>query len=895
MIGVRDIASMVLSGSLVMQSAMIAMAEDPTREQLDFFEAKIRPVLVEHCYACHSQAAGSAEGDLLLDSRDGPRTGGGSGPAIVPGEPNQSLLLKAVRYDDETLQMPPPDEGGKLPEEVIADLVTWVRLGAPDPRSTVTVAPAKDWDAASQHWAFQPVSKPNVPREGELPVDAFVKEKLELKGLALNPPADKRTLLRRVYYDLTGLPPSYTAMQAFLADKAPDAYTRAVERLLDSPTYGQRWGRHWLDVARYADTRGYRTGGKQERYSFSHAYRDYVIQAFNDDKPFKQFVVEQIAADYLELGTDKSALAAMGFLTLGRRFIDNANLIIDDRIDVVTRGFMGLTVSCARCHDHKFDPIPTADYYSLHGVFASSEEPAELPLLRELDDSPAYRSYLSAKQKLEDDIERIKNEKVDAFLSKHRAKTGDYLLAAHDAESLDPKVTLEEFAGKRDVDVRLLRRWVDWLRKNPSHPVLASWRRVAHPKDALDDGDPSLAAEFDERNPTSLEAAAEIYNELCRLAAKQGTEHVPLHGFLHGDDCPSNPRRDEVAGWLRRLISTATAGQKRDIEALNWSHDGAPPRAPILVDRDRPRNSRIFKRGDARNLGDEVPRQFPRVLAGADRKPFERGSGRWELAQAIANERNPLTARVFVNRVWGWHFGEPLVDTTSDFGIRTPKPIHAELLDWLAATFMENHWSVKELHRQIVHSETYRQSSHVRAKGFAVDPENRLLHHANRRRLDFESMRDTLLAVSGTLDPKLGGISIDVTKHPAPPRRTVYAFVDRQNLPGLLRTFDYPNPDATSPGRFSTTVPQQALFMLNGPFVIDQARTLASSLSETMTDSQRVRQLYRSVLARDPDEAELGLARDFVSRKDSEQGDELSVWEVLAQTLLLSNELMFVD
>jgi hypothetical protein len=580
---------------------------------------------------------------------------------------------------------------------------------------------------------------------------------------------------------------------------------------------------------------------------------------------------------------------------LGRRFIDNSNLIIDDRIDVVTRGFMGLTVTCARCHDHKFDPIPTADYYSLHGVFASSEEPREMPLLRELDDSEEYRSYLSAKQKFEDDIERIKNKKIDEFLAKHRAKTGDYLLAAHDSKSLDEKVTMEEFAGKRDVDVRLLRRWIDLVEQDPPHAVVASWKRVVHPEAKSHESYVSLAAAFNEQKPASPEAAAKIYNKLCGRADKDGSEHVQLHEFLHGEACPSNPRRNEVARWLRRTISNDTAKQKRDIEALNWKHDGAPLRAPILVDRKRPRNSKIFKRGDARNQGDEVPRQFVQVLAGVNRKPFQQGSGRLELAHAIANEQNPLTARVFVNRVWGWHFGTPLVDTTSDFGIRTQTPLQVDLLDWLAATFMENDWSVKELHRQIVLSATYRQSSEVSSKGFAVDPDNRLLHHANRRRLGFESMRDTLLAVSGTLDPKLGGISVDVTKHPAPPRRTVYAYIDRQNLPGLLRTFDYPNPDATSPGRFSTTVPQQALFMLNSPFVIDQARALAKSLSEPTTDRQRVQQLYRSVLARDPDEAELTVAQQFIAAEGSEAGDELSVWDVFAQTLLLSNELMFVD
>jgi hypothetical protein len=889
---------------LVGCAGVLGAAELPP-EHIEFFEAKIRPILVESCYKCHSVEAGKSKADLLLDSRDAVRKGGASGPVIVSGKPDDSLLIQAIRYKDEDLQMPPPDEGGKLSEEKIALLEEWVRRGAPDPRSGGKPHPM-DMAAARQHWAFQPVVKPAVPgykgservrdggSEGARAIDAWVRAKLGEKGLSWAGEADKRTLLRRVTYDLTGLPPTAEEMDAFLADKSPEAYARVVERLLASPRYGERWGRFWLDVARFADTKGYLAGNVERRYTFSHTYRDYVIRAFNEDKPYDRFVVEQLAADQLELGDDKSALAALGFLTLGRRFLNNQNDIIDDRIDVVTRGLMGMTVTCARCHDHKFDPIPTKDYYSLHGVFASSEEPSEKPLLGPLVESPAYQEFTRKVAEIEAKIAARQAEEVQKFLAEARAETGDYLLAVQEAKRLKPTEKLDLFAGVRKLNVEVLRRWQSFLpeREAKRDPVLAPWFALVAEGEAKVEGDfaaraKELVAQWQTAGPAvdakiaaafaawdkpiaSLKDAAAVYNRVFAGLKKESGDSADeeLRRLVFADGAPANLSEGSVADMIRREINNKTSALKREIEALNWTEPGAPLRAMALVDKKRVADSNVLLRGNPANRGPEVPRQFLEVLSGETRRPFAKGSGRMELAEEIVNPANPLTARVFVNRVWGWHFGQALVRTPSDFGVRTEAPVQRELLDWLAASFMESGWSVKSLQRWIVLSATYRQSSQVNPKAARLDPDNQLLHHFERRRLEFEAMRDTLLALSGQIDLTAGGLADDLTKEPFSRRRTVYGFIDRQNLPGMFRTFDFPNPDVSSAQRLATTVPQQALFMLNSPFVLQQARALVArpEVAGAKSPPDKVRALYRVVYQRAPERQELIDAQAFLGQ-----------------------------
>jgi hypothetical protein len=952
----RLFAAASLSG--LTAAASTSGTPEPSAADVEFFEARIRPILVESCYGCHSVESGKSKADLLLDSRDALRKGGATGAALVHGDPDKSLLIQAIRYTDEDLQMPPKDDGGKLSPEKIALLEEWVRRGAPDPRAGGKPHPM-DMAAARKHWAFQPVTRPAVPAVKKAawvatPVDAFVLAQLEAKQLAPSAPADPRTLLRRVTFDLTGLPPAAEEMDAFLQDRSPDAYAKVVERLLASPRYGERWGRFWLDVARFADTKGYLAGNVERRYPFSHTYRDYVIRSFNEDKPYDQFIVEQLAADHLPLGEDKSALAALGYLTLGRRFLNNQNDIIDDRIDVVTRGLMGLTVTCARCHDHKFDPVPTKDYYALHGVFASSEEPAEKPLLGPLVDSPAYQEFLAKTVAAQAKVTERARAEVDKFLTGVRGKFGDYLLGALDAAKLKPDDKFDLFAGTRKLNPEILKRYQAWLAEpaRATDPVLAPWFAfVALPEKGFAEAACDLVSKWQRggvdgmpatvtanpvvlraftgalKSPASLQDVAATYNqvladtekawqkavEAAQKAQAPAPESLPepereaVRQMVYAAGAPANLSYESTAAMIKRQIDDKTSALKREVEALNWTEPGAPLRAMALVDKAKPMNSRVFLRGNPANRGPEVPRQFLEVLAGEAREPFRTGSGRLDLARSITDPTNPLTARVLVNRVWGWHFGAALVRTPSDFGVRTETPVHRDLLDWLAASFVANGWSVKQLHRWIVLSNTYRQSSDVVPAAAELDPDNQLVHRFTRKRLEFEAMRDTLLAVSGALDVTPGGLPDDLTKTPFTVRRTVYGFIDRQNLPGMFRTFDYPNPDVSTSQRLATTVPQQALFMMNSPFVQEQARRLVQrpEIAAAASVPDRIHALYRAVYQRAPEAEEVALAERFLARPD-EPGDEpvapakaavqpLTRAEELAQVLLLSNELAFVD
>jgi len=922
--------------SCVAAVARLAVAE-PTAEQIEFFEAKIRPVFADNCYSCHS-AGGKIKGGLRLDLPGTVFKGGDSGPAILPGNPDASLLIKAVRYTDADLQMPPKDK--KLPAEQIALLEAWVRMGAPLPKtSDAKLALSEVSVARTRHWAFQAVQKPAPPKVRksswlQTPVDNFILAKLEEQKLKPAAAADRRTLIRRVNYDLVGLPPTPEEVDTFVKDRSPQAYAKLVDRLLASPHYGERWGRYWLDVARYADTKGYLVGGEERRYAFSYTYRDYVIRAFNEDKPYDQFLIEQIAADRLPPGKDRSSLAAMGFLTLGRRFINNQNDIIDDRIDVITRGTLGLTVSCARCHDHKFDPIPTADYYALHGVFDSSAEPGELPLLQPLADSTQYQDYLKEKAKIEKEIGEFEQQEIEKFRADLRKNVGDYLIAANDAAKLEDQSKFDDLAGNRKVLPAVLRRWMADLdeRQKQSDPVFGPWfdcsklgetNFAVEVKSLLDrlasdapTANPVVAKAIVAKKPESLKQVADTYEKLLRdidgewagsLKSAEKEKQTPpkaladanreaLRLVLYAGKSPVNLPDGEVRTLHARRLREGAAPLRNKIEALSWTHPGVPLRAMALEDRPDPHNSPVFKRGNPANRGPEAPRRFLEVLSAGVPAPFTNGSGRLELARAIASPENPLTARVFVNRVWLHHFGAGLVSTPGDFGVRTEVPLHRDLLDYLAATFMENGWSTKKLHRLIVMSATYQQRSDSTARNLTADPENHYLHHMNRRRLDFESMRDTLLAVSGNLDRQVGGLPVDLVAEPFPTRRTLYGLIDRQNLPGVFRTFDFANPDTSNQARFYTTVPQQALFLMNSPFVLQQAKHLVErdEIAHTKIETEKIQSLYRLVWQRPAEKSEVRMAEQFIAQQPPGQ-TSLSPLEKYAQVLLLSNELMFVD
>lgn len=904
----------------------------PTPDAIDFFESKVRPIFAERCYACHSEKAKPIKGGLRLDQPEWVRRGGKSGVVVIGGDPESSRLIKAVRQTDPHLQM--PYKRKKLSSEELTVLETWVRLGAPMPEHRpAPKIPVAAGRTRPTHWAFQPVQKPLLPEVRNTtwvrtPVDYFVLTLLEKNKLSPAAPVDRRSLIRRVTYDLTGLPPTAEEVDAFVADSKPDAYAQVVERLLASPQYGERWGRYWLDVARYADTKGYLAGGEERRYAFSFTYRDYVIAAFNSDKAYDQFITEQLAADLLPSAKDKSNLAALGFLTLGRRFLNNQNDIIDDRIDVVTRGTLGLTVACARCHDHKFDPIPTSDYYSLHGVFASSREPTELPLLHELQDSPEYKDYLKQREKIEEEITAFKTAQIDKFLHELRQHIGDYLLRAHEAELID-RSKLDTFAGEHKLNPLVLRRWMSRGGSTNIDPVFEPWFQLSCATNISSEA-PGLLSKLSIQpglNPivlkslmrsftNSLREAANSYGNLFKEvdaewahliedAAKQSKprpsglpdpDREAIRQVLYAENAPFNPPRDQVTGIVAQPISDGTAPLRNKIEALNWTHPGAPARAMALVDIPDPHDSHILLRGSPGNPGPKVPRRFLEALSSNDRATFTNGSGRLELARAIVSPANPLTARVYVNRIWLHHFGEGLVKTPGDFGVRTEVPVQKQLLDYLAATFMESGWSTKELQRQIVLSATYQQSCEASPDSLATDPENNLYSHMNRQRLDFEAARDTLLALGGKLDAKLGGLPVDIETQPFSMRRTVYALIERQNLPGVFRTFDFANPDTSSQQRFHTTVPQQALFLMNSPFVVEQARNLARrpEISNSTSSAEQIRAAYRLVFQRQPSQEELNLGLKFLGTPQN-QSDKLKPLEQYAQVLLLSNELMFID
>ena len=958
-----------LLGASLFASLRPSPAAELDLAAVDFFEKKIRPVLVENCYKCHSAQSEKVKGGLLLDTREGLLKGGETGPAIVPGDTEKSLLIKAVRYHDEKLQMPPKDK--KLSAEQIANLEIWIKMGAPDPRIHRPSALSSQLSAKS-HWAFQPITQPGAlkvknGRWIQTPIDTFILGKLEAKGIGPSEPADKRTLLRRSSLDITGLPPTPEEAASFLADGSPDAFAKVVERMLASPAYGERWGRHWLDVARYADTKGY-VFEEERRYPYSYTYRDYVIRALNEDLPFDQFIIQQIAADLLPLGEDKRPLAALGFLTLGRRFLNNQSDIIDDRIDVVTRGTMGLTVSCARCHDHKYDPIPTKDYYSLYGVFASSSEPADKPLLGVNSQPRGYSDYLAERKKREDELSTFRETKQAEALSQLRQRSGDYLLLSYEMHQLGDESKGEAMARERKLHPGTAQRWMallDACRKQPGHSIFAPYftfeklstnefaskatevmlgfvagKGVTNKLNSL----VALALAGDP--PTSMKDVTERYGKLLADVDKRWQETLQAHRktigldarskpfapltfsdpslesireLLYASDSPANVPEGEIMRLFDVPAAQKVRALRRKVEELDATHPGAPPRAMALQDNSNPTNPHVFVRGNPSNRGPEVPRQFLEVLSGEKRQPFQKGSGRLELAQAIASRDNPLTARVIVNRVWLHYFGVGLVRTPSDFGIRSEPPSHPELLDYLASRFMEEGWSLKKLHRWILLSSVYQQSSDGNAKNAQVDPNNQLLWKMNRRRLDFEAMRDSLLAVAGKLDHAAGGRAVEITTEPFTTRRTIYGFIERQNLPAIFRTFDFASPDATSPQRFYTSVPQQALFMINSPFVVEQARDFARrpELSSGSRGEDRVKALYQAAYQRDPtsDEIDLGLrflksqqgaasnaatpsvsqngSRDFGGPKDIPK--PLTPWERYAQVLLMSNELVFVD
>jgi hypothetical protein len=809
------------------------VAKGGTPEQIEFFEKRIRPLLVNHCYNCHSGDAKKVKGELFLDTRAGVRKGGASGPAVVLGEPDKSLLIRAVRHQDKDLHMPPKEQ---LSPAQIADLEAWVKMGAPDPRDgKVAGQPAViDIAEARKFWSFQPLKSVTPPAVNDRSwpinaIDHFILEKLEAKGLRPARSADKRTLIRRATYDLTGLPPTPEEIEAFLKDNSPAAFAGVIDHLLASPAYGERWGRHWLDVVRYADT-----AGDNSDYPIPqmHKYRDWVIAAFNRDMPYDRFVREQVAGDLMAAPTEqdrRDKTIATGYLANSRRHgsYEHARypwyLTIEDTIDNFGKAFLGVTMGCARCHDHKFDPFPAEDYYALYGFFSSTLFPWP-------------------------GIELDKMQR-------------DLVPLAAPAEVA--KVTQARQKKLADMDTAIKRL---------------------------------------ESDKTALEKAF-----------KAGEKNGP----------------DQVAGLRKEIEDKAqaikTARKERDraakqplpFETVYAVIDGpADPKKRI----GQVGNVRLHVKGDPDRLGKEVPRRFPLVLGGQTLNGNVKGSGRLELAKWLTDPANPLTARVMVNRLWQYHFGRGIVATPNDFGKQGRRPTHPELLDYLAQRFIDSGWSMKQMHRLIMLSRTYQLASHPDAgsdKALSVDPDNDYLWHFARRRLDAESIRDAILSVTGALDRSPGGshpfpqpTAWDFTQHKPfkavydTNRRSVYLMTQRIQRHPFLAMFDGPDTNASTAGRTTSTTPLQALFLMNDPFVHEQARQFSARLiGERSDDSARIERAFLLVFGRPPTlgeakqaESYLAEARDKLTAAGVSNGQiPARSWESFARVLFMSSEFVYVE
>ena len=1067
--------------------AVVALLPSAFAQQtagIEHFEKYVRPVLAENCYTCHSEGK-LAMGGLELDSRAGLMRGGGRGPAIEPGEPASSLLFRAISYESEDLKMPP---SGSLPREEVARIEEWIRMGAPDPRTAEAAASSDgaDLPAETEFWSFQPVGHPTPPAVKErgwprTPTDLYVLARLESEGLPAPPQADRRTLLRRATYDLTGLPPEPEDVEDFVADDSPGAFERVVDRLLESPHYGERWGRHWLDLVRWAETNGHEfDNNKLDAWR----YRDYVIEAFNSDLPYNRFLAEQIAGDLLPPrlssdGTHQVSPIASGIHWLWEVLNSPTDSVkaradqVDNQIDVLFKATQGLTVACARCHDHKFDPIPTADYYSIFGILSSthmaeicidspgrarkiSEQAARIAginasieallqparrqaaaglagrlvasagamgserasgLAAELDyalGEPSHPLHPFAKAASElgkegsgpvrEILARVRaqmrtwlarsdrshpfwEERGDSIFEDFEGGYGQWIVsgaafgesparspapgasmgghlgqalgASFGAESLTGTLTTEKFRmPARYVHVRMAGpKYNARLKENapgrvtviadehksghamPDGSGRLKWHTIAMTKERgricaieIIDRDPagSIAVDqivfsSDPKPPpisgpvdprvldllegseiSSLEQLAGAYEalalDLSQRSRLEARDSALLSAML------GHPRLEDAQEHL------ASAGRERYLRMAAEREEAErsmPTSTFAMTSRDwQPADSPVHLRGNHETPGALAPRQFLQVVAGSDQDPVKAGSGRMELARWIASDQNPLTARVMANRVWLHHFGKGIVASPDDFGRMGQAPSHPALLDHLARSLMDSGWSLKALHREIVLSSTYRATSQGSDRAAEVDPSNLLMSHYPVRRLEAEAIRDSLLAVSGTIDLTIGGPG--VVPHISPyqdgrgkpesgpldgdGRRSVYLQVRRNFLPPLFLAFDYPLPISTEGRRGVSAVASQALLMLNNEFVNQQASLWASrTLGTARTSEERIRDMYLRAFARPPAEEELNEVRAFVSsRAESLGGDAPQAWSDLAHALFNTAEFLFV-
>ena len=833
----------------------------------DFFETRVRPVLAKNCYACHTDAK---MGGLQLDSREHALKGGNGGPVIVPGDPEKSRMVEAVRQTGK-LKMPP---SGKLSDGDVEAIATWIKDGAVW-QGGGKILPSHYTITKEQRafWAFQPITEPAVPavkngKWARTEIDRFILVKLEEKGLRPALFADRRTLIRRAYFDLTGLPPTNEEVAAFVADRSPDAYEKVVDRLLASPRYGERWGRYWLDIARYSDDKLNST--QEDPYPNAFRYRDWVIQAFNDDMPYDKFAMAQIAGDKME--EPEKYRAGLGFYALSPEFQD-------DRVDATTRGFLALTVACAQCHDHKYDPIPTKDYYSLLGVFNGTHLD-ETPIAPNatVDEWKAQKKKLDAAEKELKAYVESQGSQLAEILASHAQ---EYMLAVAGDLTADAAAKL---------DAPTVARWKTYLgNRKVDHPFLNGWREAETNADRRRE-----AAKF-QGLLLAVNAEKKSIDDRNRIRlgldpSRSELSQANLESLARDRFVLWNDFFGEKKGFLiykekdlPRYLSNFWKGHLEDLRAtadrLKKELPEQYPYLQVIKDNAKPVEQHVWLRGSRENPGELAPPHFLSILSAGEPNVFDKGEQRLDLARAIADPKNPLTARVMVNRIWQHHFGQGIVRTASNFGQLGDRPSNPALLDYLAARFVKDGWSIKKLHREIMLSSVYLLSTQASKEMEAADPENRLLAHSNRQRLDAEAIRDEILFASGNLDLQTGGkpAQLDVENH----RRTVYGFISRRKLNPYLQLFDYPIPNATSEARNQTNVPLQRLFFMNSPMVLAESKVLAKQAGA-------VDALYERLFQRRPTAQERQLAQQFLAQSNNN-------WPEYAQVLMSSNEFLFIN
>lgn len=914
----------------------------------EFFETKIRPVLAERCGTCHQARAA---GGLSMGSREGLLKGGESGPAIDLTAPDKSLLLTAVHQTGD-LKMPP--KGDKLTDAQIADLAEWIKMGAPWPASSVAIVPTaagkQITDENRSWWSFQPLHAPTIPTTqnawAKTDIDRLVLAKLDAKGLKPSAPADRRTLIRRATLDLTGLPPTDADVQAFLADKDPKAYDKVVDRLLASPRYGERWGRHWLDVARYGDDdiRGLDPRGRGYMpLDGAYVYRDWVIRAVNSDLPYNQFVIMQLAGDLMSKNPTPDELEATSFLGAAPWIWDQAEPLQgraderNERIDAVTRGYLGLTVACARCHDHKYDPVLAKDYYALGGIFASSTY-KEYNFVPDSEVTYWHQKFDRA-NKIDETVQTYNKTAGEQLGKALAAQSSNYMVAAWRVSG-KPKMKAEDVAEKDRLDPEQLDRWVKFLAKKQTfYPYLHDWQMMIA-QGGSEDQARFLGDSFQTMVVDLELEQAKIVEENDKIKAKAGVpvlrkkEAKPNEFDTYDEFCPGctlelkvmTPERANLysdlfvrslssdsegrgepglfayRGWgLRRRLGTAEQQYLADMETETRKlHKDMPEQYPFvhgIADKPKVVDIALDLRGNPHAPGAIVPRAFPTVLGPADKKPYTQGSGRLELAQDIV--ASPLASRVWVNRVWKWHFGTGIVNSADNFGKVGDPPSDPELLDYLAIKFREDGMSLKKLQRRIMLSAVYQQSIRESPEAHEKDPDNRLYSHFTLQRLDAEQLRDSILFVAGDLElEKTGGPAKELNAENT--GRTVYGKVSRFRIDPFLQSFDFPNPTFTAEQRFSTNVPVQRLYFMNNAFVYAQAGKLAGRVFSKGDDSARIKAVYHFVYERDPTPQELELGIAFLKSTPEKPGylvnqEPLTAWKQYTRILFSSNEFEFLN